>query len=842
MSIKCFLSHSSKDKENYVRPLFNELKKFGSDRIIYDEISFEEGMKTIDEINAYLNETSLFVIFLSNSSLDSSWVRNELVEAKDLFDKDKIKIIYPIIIDRNINHNDERIPEWMRKELNIQPIFQYRLAVNKIITRLRQISWQIHPRLKEREQIFVGRNDVINEIEQRLDDIDKIYPMVLVATGLPYIGRKSTLRYALVKSNVIKDFYQFIDISLDDNDGIEDFLLRIADSGLYDLSSEERKIIFDSSFDVKEKLAKNIIHSITACREKIFISDNACLIQRNGEIVDWFKNILEDLHHNEYSGLLFCIKTQFKVKPHIRRELPYIFSFDVKELDVSERKGLISRYAKFQGIRDSIKNEDLSFFVDLLTGYPEQVFFAVDQIKYLGVRKAKDLSHLIQQYASDKARVIIDKYKNDKDKIEFITLLSKFEFITFNILFEIVDEKRYMPILEELLSESICELFGKTSEYIRLNNVVKDYISRSRFGYSNSFDSSLNDYVIKFYNNYNEENFDIIGYQIAAKENLMQKMKYSSDITLPSNFILPSVILKVIKQLYDIEKNYDEVVNLSNYILSNTKNIHKNMIEYVRFIKCQSLARQRKTGEFFEEVRNIKDSPERAFLTGFLYRIQGKTTDAEKFLNQALIEKGHDDPKVIGELIRVYMQNEEYEKAYEFSEKNYKRRTGNLINVNDYFTCLLMKDDKREKRDLLENIVSRLEIDPSDKAQEILLSMKARISLFYDNNVKESFSFIEEAERRFPKISYPLLTKADLAIYVKDYVKLRDAVLALEPITGRNAQTYRSYIKYKAILLAMENKKEDSIKLIQNELSGLSETNKKRLFDKINQYENITNL
>lgn len=836
MSIKCFLSHSSSDKEHYVRPLFNELKRSGSERIIYDEMTFEEGMKTIDEINVYLNETSLFVIFLSNASLDSDWVKYELCKAKDLFDENKIKRIYPIIIDSNITYDDNRIPDWMKDDLNVQPILKYQLAANKIKTRLREISWQIHPRLKEREQIFVGRNDVINKIEQRLDDIDLCYPITLISTGLPYIGRKSTLRHALIKANVIKDFYQFIDISLDYNDGIEDFILRIVDSGLYDLNSIERNTLFYGEFADKLKLAKDIINSIVKYQEKIFINDNACIVQRNGEIVDWFKDILECLYTNGYTGLLFCIKTQFKLKSHMIRDFPYIFSFNIKELDVSERKGLISRYSKFQDIRDSIKNEDLSFFVDLLTGYPEQVFFAVDQIKEYGVSRAKKLSHLIQQYSSDKARIVLDKYKNNLEKIEFIALLSKFEFITFDILFEIVDEKVYEPILEELLSESICELFGKASEYIRLNNIVKDYISRNKFGYSNSFDNSLEHYVEKFYKNYDEDNFDITGYQIAAKENLIKGMKYSSDM------ILPSVILKVIKQLYDIEKNYDEVISLSKYILDNKKNIHKNMIDYVRFIKCQSLARQRKTSEFFDEVRNISDEAEREFLIGFLYRIQGKTVKAEECLNKALIGKGYDDPKIIGELIRVYMQNEEYEKAYEFSEKNYNRRPENLINVNDYFTCLLMKDEKRENRKVLENIISRLEIDPSDKAQEILLSMKARISLFYDNDCEKSFEFIEEAENRFPNVSYPLLTKADLAIYVKDYEKLRDAVLALDPITRKNAQTYRSYIKYKAILLAMENKKGDAIRLVMEELSGLNENNKKRLFEKINQYENIINL
>ncbi|WP_219994777.1 toll/interleukin-1 receptor domain-containing protein [Klebsiella pneumoniae] len=45
--IKAFLSHSSKDKEHYVRNVANWL---GKENIIYDEFTFEEGERTLDQI------------------------------------------------------------------------------------------------------------------------------------------------------------------------------------------------------------------------------------------------------------------------------------------------------------------------------------------------------------------------------------------------------------------------------------------------------------------------------------------------------------------------------------------------------------------------------------------------------------------------------------------------------------------------------------------------------------------------------------------------------------------------------------------------------------------------
>lgn len=114
---RAFLSHSSKDK------ILVEAvaKKLGNKYCIYDTFSFEEGQKNLDEIKKGLEDIDLFVIFLSNNSLESEWVKKELEIAYDKLLKKEIGKIYPIIIDTEISYEDSRIPEYL-KEYNLQKI------------------------------------------------------------------------------------------------------------------------------------------------------------------------------------------------------------------------------------------------------------------------------------------------------------------------------------------------------------------------------------------------------------------------------------------------------------------------------------------------------------------------------------------------------------------------------------------------------------------------------------------------------------------------------------------------------------------------------------------------
>lgn len=132
---KIFLSHSSKDKE-YVGYIANLL---GKDHCTYDEMCFEYGMKNIDEIFKEIDKTSIFVFFISDNSLKSDWVKDELdlAEEKLKDSSHKLSQIFPIIIDNTITYADSRIPDYLKKGIgsyNIRPISTPQVAYKKIIT------------------------------------------------------------------------------------------------------------------------------------------------------------------------------------------------------------------------------------------------------------------------------------------------------------------------------------------------------------------------------------------------------------------------------------------------------------------------------------------------------------------------------------------------------------------------------------------------------------------------------------------------------------------------------------------------------------------------------------
>lgn len=222
--ITCFLSHSSKDKDNYARLVADYI---GKQHCVYDEYTFEAGMPSLAEILRGLKASQLFVLLLSNSALESEWVNFEITNAKILYDAEHIKQLYPIIIDSSITYKDIRIPQWIRDDYNLKLVLQPTIAARRIRQRLRELSWQYHPRLQQRERIFVGRNDKVRDFEERMDDSDLPSPVCVIASGMKGIGRRSFLKYAFTKSNIIMESYRPPAITLNRHESIEDFILNL---------------------------------------------------------------------------------------------------------------------------------------------------------------------------------------------------------------------------------------------------------------------------------------------------------------------------------------------------------------------------------------------------------------------------------------------------------------------------------------------------------------------------------------------------------------------------------------------------------------------------------------
>lgn len=194
---KAFLSHSSQDK-NLVEKIATSL---GPNKCHYDRFTFEAGNKTLDEIFSAIDNTDIFVLFISNAALESEWVKKEIRKARKNISEGIVNRIFPIIIDPEITHKDERIPSWIRKPYNLQALDNQVLILKKIRQLLRITEFTQHKHLRELAELFAGRNDLMQEFETKFITIDGTTPSCIIAYSyIEGMGRRTFLKNALKKS------------------------------------------------------------------------------------------------------------------------------------------------------------------------------------------------------------------------------------------------------------------------------------------------------------------------------------------------------------------------------------------------------------------------------------------------------------------------------------------------------------------------------------------------------------------------------------------------------------------------------------------------------------------
>lgn len=667
--LKCFLSHSSKDKKSYVDLV---AKQLGQHNIIYDEFTFEEGNESLEEILKGLGKSQIFVIFISESSLASNWVKLEITKANKALYDGNLKKIFPIIIDDKRTYEDERIPDWIREKYVLKYISRPNIAFKKIQQKLREISWELHPNNKERNKIFVGRNSLINSFEERIDDFDKPKPTCIIASGIPEIGRRSLIKSCCIKSNLIDEYYDFPLINLSYEDSIEDFIHKIYALGFtaeYDLTNFMHK-----SVDDKITIATKIVNDIQHAKEIISIVDNGCIITSERIINDWFLELIKRVKISE--KVTFTVASNYRLLKHTIRYENNIYSIDVPELDYTERKGLLKRYATFE--RLELKRDDLAFFGDLLSGYPGQIFYTVDLIKDYGINKAKKEFEQIREFNSTKAQLLLSKYENHPEKINFLYLLSEFDFIDYEFIFDIVEEKeQFYKTLDEFIASAVCERLGANGEYIRVNDTVRDYVRRNRFSLPKEYEEKLREHLDKFLETYTQEEKDVSDYLYSLKQALIK------DKSVDVKYLIPSHFIKTMKELYDRYFRYEDVIKLADRVLVNENSLDNRIKREVRYYLCASLARLRHSERFLYEVQKIEGF-DHDFLLGFYYRLQGRPEDALIRLEKALKEHKNSS-KVRREIVQVLCILENFENALVLAKENYETYPTNPFHIEAYF-------------------------------------------------------------------------------------------------------------------------------------------------------------
>lgn len=192
---KAFLSHSSSDK-TLVRKI---AKILGNQRCVLDENSFEPGSRTLDEIFREMDESDVFVLFISDKALNSEWVQKEISIAYKAMSEEKLDRILPIIIDDKVDYTDKRIPKWLSKDYNLRCIKNEVIIYHKIRDALYDVSFKRSEHNQALERIFVGRNEEMARFERDVNNMEGWMPTFIIAYNFYQgIGRRTFLKNALL--------------------------------------------------------------------------------------------------------------------------------------------------------------------------------------------------------------------------------------------------------------------------------------------------------------------------------------------------------------------------------------------------------------------------------------------------------------------------------------------------------------------------------------------------------------------------------------------------------------------------------------------------------------------
>lgn len=739
---KAFLSHSSHDKD-FVEKIYRQL---GKNNCHLDTFTFEAGNRTLDEILGALEDTDVFIIFISDKALESPWVKKELSEAHKRLSSDKISKIFPLIIDNTINYDDPRIPTWVRKPYNIHKITNQVVVLQKIKQFLREVSMRDLGQMAEMEDLFVGRNDEMALFERDLVRIDNSKPTCIIVTGLfDGIGRRTFLRNGLTKTRIVRRYDGQFFISIGNKESIENFILAL--NQLDPQDDIYKRDLASDSLESKIEITKDLLSTFLRNGIIVNVLDEGSIVLPNNLITDWFTKVIGDKRFE--NQVTVCLISKFRPRDTMLEKMKNVVHINVPPLSKDDTQNLFIQYSGI--MRMQVPAEATRFLLDHLSGIPAQVIYCVNHIKKFGLDLTKRNIKDIDDFAELRVLNVLENFKTDEFCIQLMILLARFDMFSFDLLNKIVpDQDKLYGAIDKLLMFSILDLMGSTREFIRLNPSVADYVRRSRLQLDEDLSNSLNR-VIK---DVLSKEMDLTSGSDYAEFLIGIQEMISSGQSVPKRYFIASFMLKMLIQKYN-DQQYGDAIELANQVLENDQRYDPQVVREVRYWLCQAYAKDH-NDKFYEVVRFFENEyKDYNFLLGFNMRNQGDFYEAEKYYKNVLA-KDPQHSKTKNQLVIVYLAQNRYQDALETARDNYLRYRTNPYHIHAYFTCLVKKGSHNaEEGDVLQALLNAINRSLDVKAKDFERVMVAEHKFYVKKDIKGGISSMQEAVKLCRNKYYP---------------------------------------------------------------------------------------
>lgn len=363
---RAFLSHSTEDKA-YVEEVAARLTPY---RARIDSRAFRPGEDFRDAIRRAIDESGVFVLFVSKAALQSSWVNFEIDEFELRTLTRTIRTGLAIFIDGPVDSSS--LPEWlarMRAVAHGNPGQSARTIESLLLD---TNAADAHP--------FLGRSDDIQRGIRKLSGAEP-RPRILIVSGLEGVGRR-TFASHLVRDSLGLDLGPIL--TLPATGTLEDlFLESQVSSRILTLEEAEREISSFRQLQPADQAREVANQLIFLARENTApcIVDHGGMLGSSGEYFSPFVDLLEA--YVAERDVYLCV---------IHTRAPRYRSLKVKwaclerrlnPLAAPDAQALVVRLLRDKQIH--AESNEAAVLAEATTGYPPAAYFIADQVEEYGL-------------------------------------------------------------------------------------------------------------------------------------------------------------------------------------------------------------------------------------------------------------------------------------------------------------------------------------------------------------------------------------------------------------------------------------------------------------------------
>lgn len=627
--MKAFLSHSSRDK-----PLVEDVANYlGAAQVELDSKTFDSGLLNVAEIQTALKRCSIFVLFLTQDALDSSYVRFEALLAQELLAKGVIDKFLVVCLDPAAFAQAES--HW--KSFN----FVRHLASPQSIARLIQ-NHLLMDRAKSasKRQPYVERSKELNELKELLIQPERQPIRGIYISGNAGIGRR-TLARQLYRDRYPAVNAVFPEIQVDPLDGYEELYRKLSQELMpsWPLSNWRARVLGFAIADEKGKATQiaNLFDELIESREAMFVLDGGGLLDSDGALQQPLTEILSRIQRRSYPTAVFIAE---RMIPRGRRaDLPvvYIALPSMTDAQVRQLAGFLLTDAQIP-----YSNDDLEQIVSLSDGHPFNVKFLVDAAAAYTLPVALAETSDLTQWKHRRGSDFLRRINFTEDERAILGALRDFVALDFGTIQAIVS--REIGVVGRLLAKLMdFHVIEAANETYRVAPPLRIAVGRDpRFALRPDERRAMLK-VVSGSLNIGAEN-DIVSVSM-VDAGILAVIEEGGDLPeLFSAFLLPSQLVWLAKRHYD-GRRWAECAQVSLSALNGAQRLSPaGKVEACRLL-CLASARLDRLPDFQRGMAMLRtwanDSWARSnvsFLLGFQARLDGNMPQAETHLRQASTE------------------------------------------------------------------------------------------------------------------------------------------------------------------------------------------------------------